>query len=59
MIDSFEAIEKLLKTLDKLLMENVSILILIERDFHRKRRLIAILLGKEIFSIFLKNLKEV
>lgn len=55
MIDSFEAIEKLLKTLDKLLMENVSILILIERDFHRKRRLIAILLGREIFSIFLKN----
>ncbi|MCG6835767.1 hypothetical protein LC668_07855 (plasmid) [Fusobacterium vincentii] len=59
MIDSFEAVEKLLKTLDKLLMKNHLILILIERDFHRKRRLIEILLGKEIYNIFSENLKEV
>lgn len=59
MIDSFEAIEKLLKTMDKLLMRNEFILILIERDFHRKTRLINVLLGKEIFNIFSKNLKEV
>lgn len=59
MFDSFEAVEKLLKTLDELLMKNCMMLILIERDFHRKRKLISILLGEKVFRLFLKNLKEV
>ena len=59
MFDSFEAVEKLLKTLDELLMKNYTMLILIERDFHRKRKLISILLGEKVFRLFLKNLKEV